>query len=618
MDCGRRDLLSPNSCSSSEIAPVSGNKEKLKTEQKVDFKMGTPSFSHMLSTVVQDAVYKLCTKHMTFSKQLEIDAIICLAADTQEQEVTIKMHRTVVKSKQDPELTYYNSPSIRGTYELDKDPRFNLSSEQMENMMKYYEFSNSGLLKNQYRNYDMSVLNTTEEDKTSNVKTTIQETTDEGTISKDKQLDDQNQSESIRVSSSINPSDSDQNIYKELQHKTKPKRDHTGPSAIEQLTAERCLYSANDESQRAKNSVWSKSGTWDKAKSPDVSIWNKTGGDVPPVDEVTHHEEEDVHDEELNETMREPLPRLEHKHSQENESSKAGGHHHLKRSYPYPPTTSSTNFQFSDAPFSKTSRPSSLPDHLADSSNVKAALSSFIYHRNDDTNSLGGVAMMPNVNETTVPEAPMQDFNDIPTTKAPYVKDEPQDVQHVDEETVIDQTTGERTEETNYSEYMKALAAFEQSKLEVLKNFTDVDGVLSAGSGMPPHTTEQWQIPPALPHMVNANKRSPNTNSQSTSENTQGEGGSNFMCYMCPEPRPFRSLFGFKCHQKRHTGTLPYSCKYCSKSFHGKTHLENHIRIHTGDKPYQCTLCKKAFTEKGNLKQHMTKHAMKSDTVNKQ
>ncbi|CAH1776975.1 unnamed protein product, partial [Owenia fusiformis] len=59
--------------------------------------MGSRSHNPMLTSMIQDAILKLCTQNMTFAKSLEIDGIICVSQGEQLPEIVVKMHRTIVK-----------------------------------------------------------------------------------------------------------------------------------------------------------------------------------------------------------------------------------------------------------------------------------------------------------------------------------------------------------------------------------------------------------------------------------------------------------------------------------------------------------------------------------------
>ncbi|CAH1778445.1 unnamed protein product [Owenia fusiformis] len=62
--------------------------------------MGSTNF--VLSKMIQDSVLKMCAENMEFSQSLEIDGIICVSNGSIQNDVVIKMHRTVVKPAQPP------------------------------------------------------------------------------------------------------------------------------------------------------------------------------------------------------------------------------------------------------------------------------------------------------------------------------------------------------------------------------------------------------------------------------------------------------------------------------------------------------------------------------------
>jgi len=56
-----------------------------------------------------------------------------------------------------------------------------------------------------------------------------------------------------------------------------------------------------------------------------------------------------------------------------------------------------------------------------------------------------------------------------------------------------------------------------------------------------------------------------------------------------------------------HTGSKPFVCEVCKKSFGQNSNLTRHMRLHTGEKPFVCNICGKGFSQSTNLKTHQTK-----------
>ena len=53
-----------------------------------------------------------------------------------------------------------------------------------------------------------------------------------------------------------------------------------------------------------------------------------------------------------------------------------------------------------------------------------------------------------------------------------------------------------------------------------------------------------------------------------------------------------------------------HHCKFCTKSFHRKDHLQQHERIHTGEKPYLCPVCGRGFNQRSPMIYHMKKYCI--------
>uniref|UniRef100_A0A3Q3II23 C2H2-type domain-containing protein n=1 Tax=Monopterus albus TaxID=43700 RepID=A0A3Q3II23_MONAL len=85
-----------------------------------------------------------------------------------------------------------------------------------------------------------------------------------------------------------------------------------------------------------------------------------------------------------------------------------------------------------------------------------------------------------------------------------------------------------------------------------------------------------------------------------------------FSCKICGKSFKFHQKSDMKKHTFIHTGEKPHKCQVCGKAFSQSSNLITHSRKHTGFKPFGCDLCGKGFQRKVDLRRHKeTLHGLK-------
>ncbi len=61
------------------------------------------------------------------------------------------------------------------------------------------------------------------------------------------------------------------------------------------------------------------------------------------------------------------------------------------------------------------------------------------------------------------------------------------------------------------------------------------------------------------------------------------------------------------CHAERdpNTGQYSFTCHYCGKVMHSRTHMRGHLAQHTAVKEFRCPLCSKEFAYKHTMDRHL-------------
>ena len=74
--------------------------------------------------------------------------------------------------------------------------------------------------------------------------------------------------------------------------------------------------------------------------------------------------------------------------------------------------------------------------------------------------------------------------------------------------------------------------------------------------------------------------------------------------------KPFTTPHGLEVHVRRsHSGTRPYACDVCEKTFGHAVSLDQHRAVHSQDRSFVCGQCGKTFKRSSTLSTHLLIHS---------
>ena len=113
------------------------------------------------------------------------------------------------------------------------------------------------------------------------------------------------------------------------------------------------------------------------------------------------------------------------------------------------------------------------------------------------------------------------------------------------------------------------------------------------------------------PHQCLQSKtNSPVQNTKDTNlvEDDPKHGLSMYNCQNCG--KKFTTSHGLEVHVRRsHSGTRPFACDSCNKTFGHAVSLEHHSIVHMQEKNFTCPQCRKSFRRSSTLSTHMLIHS---------
>ncbi|MGH0157683.1 UNVERIFIED_CONTAM: hypothetical protein FKN15_057644 [Acipenser sinensis] len=81
-----------------------------------------------------------------------------------------------------------------------------------------------------------------------------------------------------------------------------------------------------------------------------------------------------------------------------------------------------------------------------------------------------------------------------------------------------------------------------------------------------------------------------------------------YKCIKCS--KVFSTPHGLEVHVRRsHSGTRPFACEICGKTFGHAVSLEQHKAVHSQERSFDCKICGKTFKRSSTLSTHLLIHS---------